>query len=144
MNRQSVVVCVTDQQSCVRLIHEGSRISREKDLDLHVLSVVPLKVAPRSCGEALEYLFSASRDVGAEMTVFYNTDVLPTILDFLEKKRATDVVLGEGDLSAGGFMDSLLSHTQANLHVVDKKGGKTGYRKGRPLDYNKESYRKAL
>lgn len=78
------------------------------------------------------------------MTVFYNNDVLPTILDFLEKKRATDVVLGEGDLSAGGFMDSLLSHTQANLHVVDKKGGKTGYRKGRPLDYNKESYRKAL
>lgn len=46
MNRQSVVVCVTDQQSCVRLIHEGSRISREKDLDLHVLSVVPLKMAP--------------------------------------------------------------------------------------------------
>ena len=82
MNQPSVVVCVTDQQSCVRLIHEGSRISVENSLPLYVLSVVPLKVAPRSCGEALEYLFSASREAGAEMTVFYHCDVLSTALSF--------------------------------------------------------------
>lgn len=57
MNRQSVVVCVTDQQSCVRLIHEGSRISREKDLDLHVLSVVPLKVAPAAAARPWNTFF---------------------------------------------------------------------------------------
>ncbi|MBE5780295.1 MAG: hypothetical protein E7328_00520 [Clostridiales bacterium] len=137
MNQPSVVVCVTDQQSCVRLIHEGSRISVENSLPLYVLSVVPLKVAPRSCGEALEYLFSASREAGAEMTVFYHCDVLSTALSFIHKRNAAHVVLGQGSTADSSFIKGMMEGCGASIHVVDKNGSKTDYPTSARLDYNR-------
>ena len=122
MEHHSVVVCVTDQQSCVRLIHAGSQLAEEKSCDLHVLSVVPASNPPRSRGDALEFLFSASRAANAEMSVFYNDDPINTTLNFLEAKNASDLVLGIGPDRADGFTRTIFEKCQAEIHIIGKNG----------------------
>lgn len=38
-NQQCIMVCVTPQSACSRLIAAGARIAKEKDLPLKVISV---------------------------------------------------------------------------------------------------------
>jgi len=45
-------------------------------------------------GEALEYLFEASKKVGADLTVIRAKDVVKAIHDFARNKKITDIVLG--------------------------------------------------
>ena len=119
---QSVVVCVTDQQSCVRLIHAGNEIALAKHCALHVLSVMPSTVSPYGKGDALDELFAASREVNAEMTVYYNDNPVDTTVKFLEAKQACDLVLGIGPDKPDGFTKKIMQHSAVTVHVIGKNG----------------------
>jgi len=44
--------------------------------------------------DALEYLFDAARDFGAELSVFRSADIEETLKDYVLKNKITNVVMG--------------------------------------------------
>ena len=74
---ETVLVCVTGQQSSQRLIHRGAEIAGEYGAALLVLSVsgsgVNLLSNPE-VSQALNDLYRLSGQVGAEMTMLHHHD----------------------------------------------------------------------
>ncbi len=97
-NSKNIMVCVTQQKSCKRLIKRGSEIRQNIDGDLHVIHVV--KEGWKYFGklkesDALEYLFDISKSYGADLTVIKATDIEETLKDFAEENNIEIIVMGE-------------------------------------------------
>ena len=122
MEKLHVLVCVTGQKTCERLIVEGDRQARELDATLSVVHVArpgadflgnPVE------GEALEYLFQISAAHGADMTVIRNEDVVGTLVAQAKKMDANMLVLGvpgRGDWDITRELKQRLPSVE--LHVV--------------------------
>lgn len=94
---KNVLVCVTKQKTCERLIQQGAELSNEQSDNLYVLHVVNENdklLYNFSDGDALEYLFRITKDVGAELTVKRSKDVIKSIVDYAEEMEITHIVLG--------------------------------------------------
>ncbi len=98
-NRENIMVCVTQQKNCEKLIKKGLSIKQKKkiDGDMFVINVVKedqnFLYNPND-GEALEYLFTVAREADADMTVIRDDDVTGTLADFAKKNFIGCAVLG--------------------------------------------------
>lgn len=109
---KNVLVCVTQQKTCEKLIQQGAELSKEQSDNLYVLHVVNENdklLYNFSDGDALEYLFRITKDVGAELTVKRSKDVIKTIVDFADEMEITHIVLGNsrGKDPANNFVTKL-------------------------------------
>lgn len=99
MNRENnIMVCVTKQKTCEKLIQSGVKIKEQRGGDLFVVHVAPTGwnfLGNSKEGEALDYLFEISKAVGADMTVLRSSEVVKTITDFCVKNNITIIVMGE-------------------------------------------------
>jgi len=95
---KNVLVCVTQQKTCENLIKSGVELSSEDgENNLYVIHVVNENdklLYNLSDGDALEYLFKITKDIGADLIVKRSKDVIQTIVDFADEKGITHVVLG--------------------------------------------------
>lgn len=101
---KNVMVCVTQQKTCERLIQNGHRSLKNDKDNLFVIHVVNQKdkfLNNSSDGEALEYLFGVSKKVGADLTVLRSKDVIKTIEDFANKYKITHIVMGSSPNGKG-------------------------------------------
>jgi K+-sensing histidine kinase KdpD len=96
--KKRVLVCVTQQKSCERLIEYGvSLVNSDKD-ELHVIHVV--KENWKYFGQleekdALDYLFDVAKKNSAMLTVMKAKDIESTLSGFAAKHKITDIVMGE-------------------------------------------------
>lgn len=97
MNATHVLVCVTGQRTCERLIRAGAELTGGAEGALSVLHVA--RTGQRFLdgddeAAALDYLFQASTGYGANMTLTHSGDVHGAIADFARKYGAEIVILG--------------------------------------------------
>lgn len=98
VNVPRVMVCVTRQKTCERLIKVGQMLVNGTGGKLKVIHVTKagLNVLGNPDeGEALDYLFQVSKQAGAEMTVLRSDNILNTLLDFARSNNITEIVVGE-------------------------------------------------
>ena len=67
-----ILVCVTGQSSCERLIRAGAKLAKEKNCSLKVLSIFPPNGCFKPNLEAIGELDRCAKQQGAEMLLFYN------------------------------------------------------------------------
>ena len=96
---QKVLVCVTKQKTCERLIKAASKL-KAKEGNLRVLHVAKnswniLDNSKES--EALEYLFKVSKEYDADMTMLRSDNISKTIADFAKNNGIDLVVLGQSN-----------------------------------------------
>jgi len=94
---KNVMVCVTQQKTCERLIMNGNNEIKSEEDNLFVIHVVNEKdkfLNNNSDGEALEYLFGVSKKVGADLTVIRSKDVTKAMADFAKKHNITHIIMG--------------------------------------------------
>ncbi len=96
--KKNILVCVTKQKTCERLIRSAHNILLQSGGQLFVLHVARndwnfLDNAKE--GEALEYLFNISKSVGANLTVLRSDNIVQTIVDFARENDINCVILGE-------------------------------------------------
>lgn len=101
MQESKVMVCVTGQKTCERLIREGERVAGERGGSVQVIHVATRDSAflcrdIAQEAEALEYLFRCAQACGAEMCVLRSEDALQTLESFAKEHAITCVVLGVG------------------------------------------------
>lgn len=96
--KHCVMVCVTRQLSCERLIREGAQLAQEKNLPLKVVHVVHPDANflgnPHE-GEALDYLFTIAKQHNAEISLLKNHDVLESLAHYAQENHAAYIVTGQ-------------------------------------------------
>lgn len=101
---QNVLICVTRQRSCERLIRVGYERSKTSGGKPYVIHVAPLGenfLGNPKEGEALDYLFDISKQVGAEMTVLRSNEVVEVLSNFSQKHNIGIIILGESPSAQG-------------------------------------------
>ena len=110
----TVLVCVTVQRECQRLILAGKRLADNAAIPLHVLHVMEPDAAPLGnpdAQEALNSLYALSREAGAEMTLLYDADVRAAIVNYAHQVNAVCVVVGsdkQGNWAMAEALEDLL------------------------------------
>ncbi len=96
--KRDVMVCVTGQKTCERLIKEGARVADLHSVGVHVVHVAPegehFMGSGENEAEALEYLLRRSNEVGADMTVLHAKDPKAALCEYATKNDIGVVVLG--------------------------------------------------
>ncbi|MDO4799910.1 MAG: universal stress protein UspA [Bacillota bacterium] len=98
MSQKNILVCVTQQKSCDRLIDFGLQLKKAETDQLHVLHVIKddwKYFGTLKQEDALEYLFDAAQSRGAQLTVLKAKDIENTLVQFAEANQITDFVMGE-------------------------------------------------
>lgn len=93
-SKPSVLVCVTGQRSCERLIRQGATLAEQSDMDLLVLSVQPKDTKHCKDAEALEYLFAIALQYNAQMSVYFSNDKLHSANAFIRRQNVSRFVVG--------------------------------------------------
>ena len=105
--KSAVMVCVTGQRDCDRLIRAGRRMADGSECALHVLCVLPAVLCTKPCGEELEYLRQTAKDAGAEMTVFFQDNAPVVAASFARRIGAKHIYTGMAEAPMNGFVEVL-------------------------------------
>ena len=103
--KSAVMVCVTGQRDCDRLIRAGRRMADGSECALHVLCVLPAVLCTRPCGEELEYLRQTAKDAGAEMTVYFQDNAPLVAASFARRIGAKHIFTGMAEAPVNGFVE---------------------------------------
>jgi K+-sensing histidine kinase KdpD len=116
-SKRKVLVCVTQQKTCERLIKKGADFCSDLKGELYIIHAAlnGLNFLGNSReGEALEYLFGISKSVGAELTVLRSGNIIKTIVDFTKENKITNLILGEAPDDSG-----IINELKHKLSSVD-------------------------
>lgn len=121
--QNNIMVCVTKQKTCEKLIQSGVKIKDQKEGNLFVVHVAPTDgnfLGNSSEGEALDYLFEISKSVGADMTVLRSSEVVETIVDFCKNNDISIVVLGKSPEGTGheNIISKLKKRLQPKVEIT--------------------------
>lgn len=124
VNIRNILVCVTQQKTCERLINAAHELVGEYGGKLYVINVVKNDLnfldSPRE-SEALEYLFGISKSVGANLSVLKSDDIPLAIAQYAEENDIGCIILGKspsensGDLFAKKLKSLLKNDTEVKI-----------------------------
>ena len=106
---KNVMVCVTQQRTCDRLIKYGHDFLGKNRGELFIIHVAHYEfkfLGNSEEGEALDYLYEKALEYGANLTVVRSNHVLDTLVELVAKNKITHVVLGQS--GANNSEDNLI------------------------------------
>ncbi|NMB33456.1 MAG: universal stress protein UspA [Clostridium sp.] len=125
---QNILVCVTQQVTCKRLILKATEYKNNEQDELHVIHVAKNEwnfLDNIREGEALEYLFKISKSVGANLSVLKSDDIVQTIVNFVEEHKITHIVMGKSpnDHKENNFYTELKGLLDdVKIHIIPQNG----------------------
>jgi len=120
---KNVMVCVTQQKTCDRLIKYGHEFLGEDSGELFIIHVAHYQfhfLGNSKEGDALEYLYEKAMEYGANLTVVRSNDVLDTLVDLVEKNNITHIVLGaSGEIqNSSNIINKLQNKISRHTEIV--------------------------
>ncbi len=98
MSKRRIMVCITQQKSCERLIKKGREAGKNQYDELFVVHIVKENwryFGPMQESDALEYLYDISKAYDASINVIRATDIEEALQNFALKHRIDTVIMGE-------------------------------------------------
>ncbi|MGI6162132.1 MAG: universal stress protein [Christensenellales bacterium] len=119
-----VMVCVTGQKTCERLIRAGADIAEENSCALVVVHVAKTGftfLGNSTDGDALEYLFEISKQFNADMSVLRADDEIEALCRQAEQLRASHIVMGSPPKSVDHRIHKELSKQlkKVKFHIIE-------------------------
>lgn len=105
--KPSVLVCVTGQYDCDRLIREGYNTAVQNNWELHVLMVQKPVKDYAFLGAEAEYLYRVTKEHGSDMTLMFSDSPAETAADYAKSIHAKQLVTGMPDGSPNSFVDTI-------------------------------------
>lgn len=105
--KPSVLVCVTGQYDCDRLIEAGYEQAQEHGCDLHVLCIHTPVNDISLLSDEIEYLYRTAKELGADMTIAFDKNAPKFAADFARRINARRLVTGMPDNRPNGFVLTL-------------------------------------
>lgn len=106
----NIMVCVTQQKTCERLIQKGNYLKKDENDNLFVIHVVNENdklLNTYSDGDALEYLFGITKVLGAELIIERSKNIINTIVNFAKEKKINIIVIGKSPDKDSVFEEKL-------------------------------------
>ena len=98
MDQTNILVCVTQQKNCERLIRYADELKNTLNCEeLHVLHVAKTNynfLNHEKEGEALEYLFNISKSLDANLTVLKSDEIEKTIAAYSNEHNISHIIIG--------------------------------------------------
>ncbi|MCR5485045.1 MAG: universal stress protein [Clostridiales bacterium] len=118
-----VLVCVTPQVSCKRLIDVGAAVARDENAELMIVSAFPKNQSFNPDFNALEALNATAAEYNAEMTVCFSDAPVNSIKGYAMSKDAVMVIMGfPGNDSVGFVSEFHNAMPEMPLGMVDDDG----------------------
>lgn len=122
MDIKNILVCVTQQKSCERLIRNANEQIKQYNGELHVLNVVKNDLNFLDSvkePEALEYLFNISKNIGANLSVLKSDDIVGTIAKYAEENSINCIILGKSPSNKKGdhFLKELKKLLKSDVEI---------------------------
>ena len=109
---KNIMVCVTQQKTCDRLIKYGYDLMKDTKGELFIIHVAHYEfkfLGNSQEGAALDYLYERALEYGANLTVVRSNHVLDTLVDLAEKNSISHLILGQsGQANDANNLVSLL------------------------------------
>ncbi|HZJ78079.1 MAG TPA: hypothetical protein VFD52_04715 [Clostridia bacterium] len=119
----SVLVFVTPQLKCSKLIEAGKAIALESNAQLEILSIFPTKSCFEPNTQALEKLYDFAKTYDAQMTVYFSDDAVYTAAGHSAKLKPLIVVTGFPGENSSKFVHSFHSLLpKIPVSMVDAQG----------------------
>ena len=121
MNGNSILVCVTPQESSKNLIEAGRLLAEKNDAELRVITVLPLNgEAQKDCPQMLDKLFQVVQDAKGEMAVYFSDDPDLTIAAHMAKTKPLLLVVGFPGENSNNFVSLIhLLVPETPISMVD-------------------------
>ncbi len=121
--QNNIMVCVTQQKTCEKLIRIGYEVySKAENATLYVIHVVNENdklLFNLSDGDALEYLFEITKELGADLVIKRSKDVIKTLVDFASEKEISHIILGSAtDITATKNFEQKLRRKLPDIEFV--------------------------
>ena len=107
----SVMVLVSMQKLCARLIRTGAAIALRKNRPLkvvHVTTSEPTQADRAMDGQVLNYLYALANEVNAEMCVLTAKVAVTAMVKYAQEYNVKQIVMGHGE-NAQGIAQTLSS-----------------------------------
>ena len=89
-----ILVCVTDQESCGRLIEAGRKLADLSDTLLKVICVRPRNTENWFGSDEVEYLFNKSKQLDAEMIIIFHDYAIEAVEEYIRANDVDMIVVG--------------------------------------------------
>ena len=103
--RNTVLVCITPQNSSKKLVEAGKILAEKNNAELEVISVLPISDnASVVQSDVLERLFCFSKQAGGEMAVYFSDEPVLTVAAHITKTKPMLMVVGFPGENSNGFV----------------------------------------
>ncbi len=113
-----VLVCVTDQESCGRLIDAGKKLADITDNPLKVICVRPRRTENWFGSDEVEYLFNYAKRLDAETIIFFHDCAVEAVADYIRSGDVQYVIVGMPPEPGHSIFISSLEEQFPDLPVI--------------------------
>ena len=120
MSENKILVCVTGQLQCARLIRRGRELADAQRADLLVLHVRTRQktlMGSPDITAALNQLYAEARGADAEMEIITSPEVEKTITDYARTHQVTGIVIGASPRDGGPSMGERLQTLMPDVRI---------------------------
>ena len=120
MPENKILVCVTGQLQCARLIRRGRELADVQRADLLVLHVRTRQktlMGSPDITAALNQLYAEARGADAEMEIIASPEVEKTITDYARTHQVTGIVIGASPRDGGPSMGERLQTLMPDVRI---------------------------
>lgn len=89
-----VIVCVTAQLECQRLIEIGKQLAEKSQTQIQVLSVQPVNQDAQQRARNLGSLYEIAKRAGAEIAIYYNDSPALVAAAHVKRCQAKEMITG--------------------------------------------------
>lgn len=120
---ENIMVCVTRQRTCQRLIDHGKTLMGSDDT-IHIIHVTGSDynfLGDSEENKALEFLYEKAREAGADLTVLKSDDTIFTLCSLAKDNEITKMVVGasgEAVDNASNFLSELRAKLDKAVELI--------------------------
>ncbi|MDW7668701.1 MAG: universal stress protein UspA [Bacillota bacterium] len=118
---RNIMVCVTNQKTCSRLIYKGDEVRNKNTDKLYIVHIINKKdrvLYGDNDGDALEYLFDLAKNLNAELIVQRSSNTEKSIIKVAKEIEATHIILGKSNNENNQSFHKKISRKLKDINIV--------------------------
>ena len=118
---RNIMVCVTKQKTCSRLIYKGDEVRSSTSDKLYIVHIINKKdkvLYGENDGDALEYLFDLARKLDAELIVQRSNNTKKSIIKLAKERGITHIILGKSNNESNEGFQKTIANKLKDINII--------------------------
>ncbi len=116
-----VLVCVTAQLRCEKLIRAAEDLAAKLNRELTVVTIQPKNAEPQQRARDLKCLNTLSKLCDCDIDIIYSDHVTTSLAAYINRCEPCHILIGNPDTKGAFFNEFMSNHYCAPVSVVDEK-----------------------